>query len=288
MKKYILFFVLTLISSSFFSQVKPTTTDPIEFEISPYNLLFTKVEINNQEYTALIDFGDFAQLQISTSLIAELGLETEKSDIMMTDINGNKYALEKGKIAEIKVDGISEKNVTFFSAENEIDVVSKQVGKEFQVVIGFGFFKTKSFVLDFTNNQIRISHTKNESSDFIIPVNNDYGYLIARFNSIANEDLSLLFDTGTPISRIDANMIKSPLKDSTVVFQNTQFPSKILNLKSKNNALTLNMENNKVSQLLPLGVVGIYGVNDMVNKVFIYDAENKLLTIRPADKNSYK
>jgi hypothetical protein len=229
MKKYILFFVLILISSSFFSQVKPTTTDPIEFEISPYNLLFTKVEINNQEYTALIDFGDFAQLQISTSLIAELGLETEKSDIMMTDINGNKYTLEKGKIAEIKVDGISEKNVTFFSAENEIDVVSKQVGKEFQVVIGFGFFKTKSFVLDFTNNQIRISHTKNESSDFIIPVNNDYGYLIARFNSIANEDLSLLFDTGTPISRIDANMIKSPLKDSTVVFQNTQFPSKILN-----------------------------------------------------------
>jgi hypothetical protein len=288
MKQYIFFLMLTLLSCSCFSQVKPTATDLIEFEISPYNLLFTKVEINNREYTALIDFGDFAQLQISTSLIAQLELQTEKSDIMMTDINGNQYALEKGQIAELKVGGISENNVTFFSAENEIDAVSKQVGTEFQVVIGFGFFKTKSFILDFVNNRIHISQTKNKSSDFSIPVNTDYGYLIANFNSKANDELSLLFDTGTPISRIDANMITSPLKDSTVTFQNTQFPSKILNVKSKNNVLTLNMENNDVSELAPLGVVGIYGVNDMLGKVFIYSPEDKMLTIKHAGRNGYE
>jgi len=61
----------------------------------------------------------------------------------MSDINGNQYALEKGTIKELKVDGKIENDVTFFSANNEIDAVSKEVGTDFQVVVDFGYFKKK-------------------------------------------------------------------------------------------------------------------------------------------------
>ena len=68
-------------------------------------MLFTKVEIKDKEYTALIDFGDFSDFQISTKLIADLDLKTEESNIIMSDINGNQYALKKGTINEFKVGG---------------------------------------------------------------------------------------------------------------------------------------------------------------------------------------
>ena len=128
------------------TEKKEVKSNKIQFEISEYNLLFTKVEIKDKEYTALIDFGDFADFQLSTKLIAELNLETEKSVIIMSDINGSEYALEKGTIDELKVGDKIEQNVSFFSANNEIDAVSKEVGTDFQVVIGFGYFKSKDFI----------------------------------------------------------------------------------------------------------------------------------------------
>ena len=259
---------------------KVVKSDKIKFEISEYNLLFTKVEIGENEYVALIDFGDFADFQISTSLIAELQLKTEKSEIIMSDINGNQYALEKGTIEELKVDGIIEKNVTFYSANNEIEAVSQEVGTEFQIVVGFGYFKSKDFKLDFVSNTIEFVKSTNEKTDFSISVNDDYGYLIGEFQSITNGSFNLLFDTGTPISKIDLKLFPKNLKDSTVTFLDTEFPSKILEVKSTLKSIILNLEHNDISELEPLGVVGIYGVNDMLDKVFLYSASERMIRIK--------
>ncbi|MDA9317064.1 retropepsin-like domain-containing protein [Polaribacter sp.] len=287
-KKYIFILSIFIVLFGCKTEKKKDIPNKIKFEISDYNLLFTKVEINNKEYTALIDFGDFAAFQFSTKLIAELNLKTEKSDIIMSDINGNQYALEKGTIKELKVDGKTENNVTFFSANNEIDAVSKEVGTDFQVVVGFGYFKSKDFKLDFVENSIEFIKPKVDETDFSVSINNDYGYLISNFKSSANERINLLFDTGTPISKIDLNLFPLDLKDSIVNFQNTEFPSKNLDVKSSNQTITLNMENNDVSELEPLGVVGIYGVNDMMEKVFIYNALEKVLRIKTTGNNVYK
>lgn len=267
---------------------KEIESDSIQFEISEYNLLFTKVEINKKEHTALIDFGDFADFQISTKLIDELNLKTEKSDIIISDINGNQYALEKGTIKELKVDGKIENDVTFFSANNEIDAVSKEVGTDFQVVVGFGYFKQKDFKLDFIDNSIEFTDIKIDETDFIVPVNNNYGFLISNFKSSSNRNVNLLFDTGMPISKIDLNLFPFDLKDSTVKFQRTEFPSKNLDIKSRNQTITLNMENNDISELEPLGVVGVYGVNDMIGKVFYYNSKEKKINIKTTGNTVYK
>ena len=263
---------------------KVDKSDKIKFEISEYNLLFTKVEIGENEYVALIDFGDFADFQISTSLIAELQLKTEKSEIIMSDINGNQYALEKGTIEELKVDGIIEKNVTFYSANNEIESVSQEVGTEFQIVVGFGYFKSKDFKLNFVSNTIEFVKSTNEKTDFSISVNDDYGYLIGEFQSITNGSFNLLFDTGTPISKIDLKLFPKNLKDSTVTFLDTEFPSKILEVKSTLKSIILNLEHNDISELEPLGVVGIYGVNDMLDKVFLYSSSERMMRIKTGNK----
>jgi len=282
--KYILILgIFTLFINSCNKKIYEINRNKIDFEISDYNLLFTTVEINDKKYTALIDFGDFAEFQVSTKLIAELGLKTEKSDLIMYDVNGNEYLLEKGILDEIKVDGIVNKNITFFSANNEIETVSKEVGTEFQLVIGFGYFKLKNFEMDFVKNQINFLKTNPGVTDFSVSVNNDFGYLIGSFQSTSNHRINLLFDTGTPISIIDLNQLNLDLKDSLVYFQDVTFPSKRLDLKSKDQTIRLNMENNDIAALQPLGVVGIYGVNDMIGKVFTYSNSDKNLRIKTTD-----
>lgn len=280
--KYKLVLIVSIFLSLFYGCIDKTTmtkTQNIKFEISDYNLLFTEVEIGDKVYTALIDFGDFAEFQISTKLIAELGLRTKESDILMSDINGEQYALEKGIIKKLKIGGKIEEDVTFYSANNEIDAVSQEVGTNFQVVVGFGYFKSKDFKLNFVTKNIDFLNSRGSETNFTFPINTNLDHLIGKFSTITNESVDLLFDTGTPISRIDTNLLSATLRDSTVEFLNSSFPTKTLYLESSNETLILNMENSDVSELEPLGVVGIYGVNDMIGKVFVVQSSDNTMQI---------
>ena len=287
MIKYKQVIIITILLSVLSCKVQTTKTkfNNLKFEISDYNLLFTKVEINGKMYTALIDFGDFAEFQISTKLINELKLSTKNSDVIMSDIDGNQYALEEGILHQIKIGDKIENNVTFYSANNEIDAVSQEVGTDFQVVVGYGYFRSKDFKLDFVTKTIEFLNPKTTDVNFSFSKNTDYGYLIGNFVSNENEKVNLLFDTGTPISKIDTKRFPASLKDSTVKFLNTEFPSKLLKIKSMNQTMTLNMESSDISELEPLGVVGIYGVNDMIGKVFLHRASENLVRIETAANN---
>lgn len=63
-------------------------------------------------------------------------------------------------IGALKLGRNIEKEVPLYSANNKIDAISKEVGTDFQVVIGFGYFKSKKIKLDFIENSI----------EFIIPI----------------------------------------------------------------------------------------------------------------------
>ena len=266
-----LFFVL--FSTSLFAQEK------IEFEVSPYNLLFTEVEIGEKSYTALIDFGDFAEMQLSSKLIDELKLETAESEIVTADVNGNMYYLKEGTLPGIKIGGSIEKEVHFYSAENEIDAVSEQVGTDFQLVLGFGYFKDKSFTMNFTKNIISFEITDTDQPAFEANFNADFGYLVVDFETSENEAISLLFDTGSPNSCIDVNKLTKNYEDASVDFQGFSFPGKQIEVQSNDESLVLKMENQDISSLEPLGVIGIFGTNDMLGKTLTYNSLRKTMSI---------
>lgn len=266
-----LFFVLFITSS--FAQEK------IEFEVSPYNLLFTEVEIGEKSYTALIDFGDFAEMQLSSKLIDELELEPTESEIVTADVNGNMYYLKEGILPAIKIGGIIEKEVHFYSAENEIDAVSEQVGTDFQLVLGFGYFKDKSFTMDFTKNIITFEIIDTDQPAFEANFNADFGYLVVDFETSQNEAISLLFDTGSPNSCIDVNTLTKNYENASIDFQGFSFPGKQIKVQSNGESLVLKMENQDMSSLELLGVVGIFGTNDMVDKIFTYNHLNQTISI---------
>ena len=115
--------------------------------------------------------------------------------------------------------------------------------------------------------------------NFEFNADNSSGHLIIELIDSLNNTYRLLLDTGTPISIISSAVASYELKDSLVGFQDAQFPTKIVNIKNNHRNLKLNVEVGDVSQLESLGAAGIYGVNDMLGKVFYYDHSTNKVSI---------
>ncbi|WP_066759975.1 retropepsin-like aspartic protease [Crocinitomix algicola] len=271
-------YYLLLILLLFKFQLGAQQGNSFKFSVSPYNLLFTTVEIEDKEYTALIDFGDFSTIQISTKLIEDLHLSTDTTGILISDINGNKFPLEKGILDEMTLGEVTYDQLPFNTAKNEIKMVSDMVGTAFDVVLGFGFFKNQNFTLNFIDYQIEmqtesLSMNKNY---FTCPVNTSLGYLICSVKNTNQDDINLLFDTGTPYSMIDHKMVSN----KNAQLENTQgvqtFP---IALYSSNQSKTFNFERSDMSALSSLSTVGIIGVNDMIGNKFTYNSQKQELTI---------
>lgn len=270
MKKILLFAVALVIS--FTAQ---TQNNSFDFTISEQNLLFTAVEINGGTYTALIDFGDFATLQLSNRLIEQEGLKLTPSDIMMADAHGNEFALQQGTLPVLKVGNIEKAELAFYSAAGEIESVSKQVGTPFDLVLGAGFFN-KDFILDFTQGKILFQPTEVFTKAFKEPVaalNLDYGYFIVDFE----DAYTLLFDTGTPISQIDQTLVHSEWPAGKVSLQGYDFPVKVIDLDREQ---ILHAEPMDITHIKPLGVAGIYGINDMKEKQFYFALTERQIFIK--------
>lgn len=250
----------------------------IPYTVSDYNLLFTDVQIQGKTFKALIDFGDFAELQLSTTLIKELNLETVKTDIVVSNVYGDQFALDKGSLNVLKIGENEFEGLTFYSALNEIEAVSEEVGTPFHVVLGFGFFKNKNFVLDGANNTIEFLSKPEKQKGYEVSINTDWGYLIANFTSASNDTIPLMIDTGSPTSMIDSSKINSSLKDSLIYFMGVDFPSKIVPFSSSKNQLMLNMELGNLMELYDLGAFGILGMNDIKDmKIYYFEEEKKII-----------
>lgn len=278
-KIFLILFFTSITTCKAFTDPANDTVIEIPFEVSDYRLLFTKVTIGDEKYTALIDFGDFSQIQLSTDLIEKLGLETMDSDIVMSDINGNNYNLQKGVITNLTVSGVRLEDTEFFSAHGEIKAVSQQVGTDFDVVLGFGFFKNKPFTLDFINRKITFGNQKSGSRDEFdeFKLMTDYGYLITEIQLESHDKINLLFDTGSPNSTLSDKESWNG-EDTKIEFQGFQFPAKKMKVLSRI-GLSITGELMDITHIEPLGVQGIYGVNDMLDKVFVYDPEAKTLQV---------
>lgn len=253
---------LALLIYSNFSQSQSKSFD---FTVSESNLLFTTVEINNHQYEALIDFADFSTLQLSDRLITTEALTLTPSDIMMADAEGNQFALQQGALPEIQVGDVKKENVAFYSSSGEIEAVSQQVGHSFDVVLGAGFFSS-GFTLDMKKNRVTFNPQNDQTQLFnqsAASLNTDYGYLIVSFK----DSHTLLFDTGSPVSQIDNTLQQSDAEDTKVELQGFEFPAKAINLSSD---LTFHAEPMDISHIKPLGVSGIFGVNDMKGKLFYF------------------
>lgn len=234
------------------------------------------MNIRGKSYTALVDWGDFAPIQLSSALIEELQLETQDSDIQMTDANGQVYVLQQGILDTLRVGGQPRTDLTFYSANGEIAAVGQQVGTEFHVVLGWGFFAGLPVTLDLPNDQLVIGKAEgpaNGGASFRVPIQTDYGYLIGQFDLDNGEQLPMLIDTGSPLSQLHNRHEALPAGEGAVNWQGTDFPVRIITAQSDEQTMPIQAEVMDLTALEPLGVKGILGLHDLKDRVLVIQPE---------------
>lgn len=176
----------------------------IEFEISPYGLLFTEIEVDGNRIKAMIDFGDPNILQISSTHVDRHGLVVKESKGVAMDIMGNQFKINSGIVKEVLIGTKTEQDVEFSSSPNEMESVSKQIGTEFHAVVGWGYFRKYYTTLEYSKlkftlsekppdvvNNVASTHFIDSKSYLIIPV------------VINEKSVNALLDTGSPVSLVD-------------------------------------------------------------------------------------
>lgn len=194
---------------------KPTNTvNTIKFEVSPYGLLFTQLEIDGESVKSMIDFGDPNILQISSTFVKKKNLQVKETNMEARDINGNSFKVNQGTLNEVKIGNASEKNILFSSSPNEMESVSKQIGTIFNAVVGWGYFKQHFVTVNYSKKEFLLRKNtpsiSNPKSTVMYPENSSYLIIPIVINGV---NTKAIIDTGSPVSVIDAKFQSSLEKD---------------------------------------------------------------------------
>ncbi len=90
-KAVFLVIILLMSSPSFYA----ATVYKNAIQISPYNLIFTRVKINGKEVLALIDSGSFRTVELSSTLAQKLKIPLVETTKVVRRYEGKDFYLKK-------------------------------------------------------------------------------------------------------------------------------------------------------------------------------------------------
>jgi hypothetical protein len=186
-------------------------------QLSPYNLLFAKVTINNKEALALIDFGSFRSIELSSTLANELDIALTNSSSTVFHSDGKSYPLQTGIIDSFAMGNYSVKKVAIDVARGDIERISAWVNTKFDVVLGWGFFSKFNLLLDYKNLTIQWNEQAFDCNDYKYAFNYvaKNGVPIVEGITIDTLTANFLLDTGAPTSNIDSTITNQPVGSMT-------------------------------------------------------------------------
>jgi hypothetical protein len=180
-------------------------------QISPYNLVFTKIKINGKEILALVDSGSFRTVELSSTLANELKLSLTETTKVARRYEGKDYPLKSGRIDMLAIGDYEKRNVEIDVIEGDIENISKQVNTNFEAILGWGFLSQYYALIDYKNLSLQFSESPITLGNEKLSIN----YLVSNNvpvikGLIDNQPVNLLFDTGAPMCNIDLSIASAP------------------------------------------------------------------------------
>jgi len=256
---YALFLFLSLFSSLI---TEPADAKILRFDKSPYGLVFTDIAVNGIPVTAMIDFGDPYVLQLASSFLIEHDVAVEPTGKYAFYSDGTQFEMKEGTVEVVEIGGQRLLDQTFGSAAGEIDAVSEQVGTPFQAAVGWGFFGSRTFLLDYSDGAFRMDleacpaaetgRVKRKPGD---------RYLIIE-GRVANRDARFLIDTGSPVNAVHTDLADEVTEHGTpasIPHAAGMVPGTTMMLSLGGLQLEQTFERSDLSALEPLGVQAILG-----------------------------
>ncbi len=201
--RYFLSLLLVLVSGLITAQA---VAEVLRFDKSPYGLLFVEIKVNGLPVRAMIDFGDPYVLQLASSFLVEQAIPVEPTGKHAYYADGTRFELTEGTVQIVEIGGQRLLDQTFGSAAGEIDSVALQVGTPFQAAIGWGFFGTRIFLLDYSDGTFRIDLEACPSGEIaLVERQSDDRYLIMA-GRLAQRNVRFLIDTGSPVNVVHTGL----------------------------------------------------------------------------------
>ncbi|MGF1556871.1 aspartyl protease family protein [Paucihalobacter sp.] len=261
------FLFFGIFAASCSGQIRTTFVEPnkIFFEKTDYGLIFTNIRVNDKDVKAMIDFGDQHKLQLSSTLIDQLNIETEKAGYQVSDVYGNNWDVKNGTAQKLVVGTCEENNVEFSSQDGEMESVSQQIGTEFNAVLGWGYFKKYHTEIDYSASLFTLYDGKItiENEVFSVQFQKEANQLIIPA-IIDNHKVNFMIDTGSPVTVVDSLELQK--------IDNQDFVFSIGGEEFKIKAYPQDL-----SVLADLGIKCILGGDFLKNWKIIIDPEHNVL-----------
>jgi hypothetical protein len=237
-------------------------------QLSPPNLIFTRVSIDGRDVLALIDSGSFRAVQLSSTLARDLGLALTGTPRMAVRQDGKPLFLKTGRVDRIAVGGHEKRNVEIDVIEGDIESIARQVGTAFDAILGWGFLSQYHTVLDLKNLSMQLSTTPVPLGPFTF----DMSYVVISGvpvikGAIGARDARFLFDTGAPMSNLDLGVAGAPNGEKVL---------KEVFLGHSRVALEFKVKDLKVIRK-SLGCVGVLGNNLLKGRTAYIDPARKII-----------
>jgi hypothetical protein len=197
-------------------------------QISPYNLIFTKIKINGKEILALVDSGSFRTVELSSTLAKELNLSLTETTKVARRYEGKVFHLKTGRIDSLAIGDYEKQNVEIDVIEGDIENISAEVDTNFEAILGWGFISSHYTLLDYKNLSLQFSESPMTPGNKKLSIN----YLVVNNvpvikGLIDNQPVNLLFDTGAPMCNLDLSMTSAPKGEKVskeVVIEKNRLP----------------------------------------------------------------
>jgi hypothetical protein len=185
----------------------------IPLTISAYDLPFVTVAINGRQTKALVDTGSFHAIEISGRLADALGIATEDAaNSTAQRYRGGPMKFRSAKVAfalgEIRIPAASA-DVAYGDIEN----ISRQVGTDFDVILGWGFLGQRPLTLDYGKGVLRFAASAAGGLELSYTDTKRVPVISGMLNG---QPIALLLDTGAPMSNIDPILTGAQLGDRLV------------------------------------------------------------------------
>lgn len=197
-------------------------------QLSASNLVFTKVQVNGRDVLALIDSGSFRTVGLSATLAEELKLTLTETTKIARRYEGKNFYLKKGQIESLKIGDYETRNVDVDVTEGDIEGISKQVGTDFGIILGWGFLSQFQLVVDYKNLSLQFGNAPVDTGHDRLRINFIVtGGVPVIKGLIDGQEMDLLFDTGAPVCNLDAGVASAAKGEKVakeLVIEQTKFP----------------------------------------------------------------
>jgi gag-polyprotein putative aspartyl protease len=183
-----------------------------EIQLSPYNLIFTKIKLGGFETVALIDSGAYYAAEISPGLARNLGITlSENQTDTFRGHDGKILYPKSGYLNSMFIGTYEVKHVKVKVVEGHIERIAGQVNTDFDVILGWGILSQSYLVIDYKRLSLMFSDG---------PIDLGKGQISMEYSvinrapvvrgTLSEGEAQFLLDTGAPICSIDTNYAEVP------------------------------------------------------------------------------